>query len=982
VNYAVIVTNVGGAAGTYSLKDTPLFDNDVTILSGSYSGQASGAMNTTGSTQLATNVSIAAGATHIYNVSFNVSLNLEPGSPDGGDNLYTACAVPGNGPGSSPNQGLYNRAELDRNGDGITDLTDDACGDLPYVIMRKDIVSVNANQNGTYTVNYAIIVNNIGGATGRYTLRDIPLFDNDVVILSGTFSGQASGSMNTSGYTTLANNVFINAGVTHLYNVSFIVTMDLSPGSDDPGDNIYTPCAVPGNGPGSAPNQGLYNRAELDRTGDGITDITDDACGDLPFVTMVKDFVSVQQGSNNTYIVNYQIRVSNIGGAQGRYSLKDTPLFDDDVVILSGNYSGHKTGSMNVVGSTQLANNELINAGAVHVYNVSFVVRLDLTPGGPQGGDNTYTPCAVSGNGPGSSPGQGLYNLAELDRTGDGITDVEDDACGDLPGAIGDFVWEDLNLNGIQDPGEPGIRNVLVRLRDQNGNIIRSAITDANGFYLFDNLAPGIYSVQFTTPSGYIPTLDNRGADDAKDSDPNPVTGITQQYTLAPGEFNLTVDAGFYRLARIGDFVWEDFNANGLQDPGEPGIPNVTVQLTGVNALGNPVNQITTTNAMGMYEFINLVPGTYTVTFLRPGANYLSSPANVGLNDAIDSDADEVTGATSPVFLQSNENNTTIDAGFYRCAKVGDFVWLDTGSLENVQDPGDIGLNNIPVELYLASNPLVPYATQLTRNNPSDGRPGYYLFDCVPPGVYFIRVRKPVDYDFVTPNFGLDDMIDSDIVDFINERTLNFTVNYAQIILDIDIGLKFRVLPVELEYFTGKWNTVKDVNELNWVTATERNNDYFEVQRSFGGKDFEIIGVVKGKGNSNTRTYYNFDDKDILQNGVYSYRLKQVDVDGKFTYSNIVDINVNRRLAAEAKIYPNPANNFVNVSISGSDGAKVELDVYDNTGRLVIRGLLNTVMDSGHMESLIPLDRLDPGVYMLRFRVDADIFNQKLIIVR
>ncbi|MBL0081802.1 MAG: hypothetical protein IPP37_04960 [Saprospiraceae bacterium] len=99
-------------------------------------------MNISGSTTLATNAAISAGATHTYNVSFNVSLNLEPGSADGGDNIYTACGVVGNGPGSQPGQGLYNKAELDRTGDGITDITDDACGDLPYVKMHKDLVEV------------------------------------------------------------------------------------------------------------------------------------------------------------------------------------------------------------------------------------------------------------------------------------------------------------------------------------------------------------------------------------------------------------------------------------------------------------------------------------------------------------------------------------------------------------------------------------------------------------------------------------------------------------------------------------------------------------------------------------------------------------------------------------------------------------------------------------------------------------------------
>ncbi|MBK8701081.1 MAG: hypothetical protein IPN29_16695 [Saprospiraceae bacterium] len=399
VNYTILVNNVGGATGSYSLKDTPLFDNDVEINSGTYSGQASGSMNTTGSTTLATNASITAGATHTYNVSFIVSMDLTPGTPIG-DNIYYACEVVGNGQGSLPGQGLYNKAEVDRTGDGITDITDDACGDLPYVTMVKNFVGVTTNANGTYTVNYSIVVNNVGGATGSYSLKDTPLFDNDVVINSGSYNGQASGSMNTTGFTTLATNASIGAGTTHTYNVSFNVSMDLTPGSPG-GDNVYTPCGVVGNGPGSLPGQGLYNKAEVDKTGDGITDITDDACGDLPYVTMVKNFAGATQNADGTYTVNYSIVVNNAGGATGSYSLKDTPIFDNDVVINSGSYSGQASGSTNTAGSTTLATNTSIGAGTTHTYNVTFNVSMDLTPGSA-GGDNVYTPCGVVGNEPGS----------------------------------------------------------------------------------------------------------------------------------------------------------------------------------------------------------------------------------------------------------------------------------------------------------------------------------------------------------------------------------------------------------------------------------------------------------------------------------------------------------------------------------------------------------------------------------------------------
>ena len=122
---------------------------------------------------------------------------------------------------------MYNKAELDRNGDGITDITDDACGDLPYVKMVKNLGTVTDNANGTYTVTYQVIVSNAGGATGSYSLKDTPQFDNDVTINSGSFSGQASGAMNTSGSTTLATNATISAGSTHTYNVSFNVSLNL-----------------------------------------------------------------------------------------------------------------------------------------------------------------------------------------------------------------------------------------------------------------------------------------------------------------------------------------------------------------------------------------------------------------------------------------------------------------------------------------------------------------------------------------------------------------------------------------------------------------------------------------------------------------------------------------------------------------------------------------------------------------------------------
>ena len=110
---------------------------------------------------------------------------------------------------------------------------------------------------------------------------------------------------------------------------------------------------------------------------------------------------------------------------------------------------------------------------------------------------------------------------------------------------LGDFVWQDNNSNGQQDPGEPGIADYPVALKDANGNIIANTTTDANGFYSFMGLQPGTYSVLFVEPPGGNWSPANTG-NDATDSDADPAMGgMTGQYVLDPGEFDMTVDAGF-----------------------------------------------------------------------------------------------------------------------------------------------------------------------------------------------------------------------------------------------------------------------------------------------------------------------------------------------------------------------------------------------------------------------------------------------------
>ncbi|MCK5457829.1 MAG: carboxypeptidase regulatory-like domain-containing protein, partial [Melioribacteraceae bacterium] len=111
---------------------------------------------------------------------------------------------------------------------------------------------------------------------------------------------------------------------------------------------------------------------------------------------------------------------------------------------------------------------------------------------------------------------------------------------------LGDRVWDDVNKNGIQDIGENGIANVDVKLFNKNDNLIKSALTDSDGFYLFEELLPLEYYLHFTQPEGYFFTKKNQGDDRELDSDADETTGKTDLISLAQGTTDLSWDAGLY----------------------------------------------------------------------------------------------------------------------------------------------------------------------------------------------------------------------------------------------------------------------------------------------------------------------------------------------------------------------------------------------------------------------------------------------------
>ncbi len=230
---------------------------------------------------------------------------------------------------------------------------------------------------------------------------------------------------------------------------------------------------------------------------------------------------------------------------------------------------------------------------------------------------------------------------------------------------LGDYVWEDLNGDGIQDSNEPPLSGVTVTLLDGNGNVVLTTTTDGNGNYSFPGVMAGTYCIQFGTPTGFSGTLQNTG-NGTNDSDANAGTGKTANFVFDPLDGDdLNFDAGFVKIpviAGVGDLVWEDLDGNGVQDPGEPGIPGVTVNL--VDGNGNIIST-TTTDVNGNYFFPDVPAGTYCIQFVGP-TGFVGTAQNAG-NGSNDSSADPSTGKGGTFnFDPADGDNLSQDAGFVR----------------------------------------------------------------------------------------------------------------------------------------------------------------------------------------------------------------------------------------------------------------------------------------------------------------------------
>jgi protocatechuate 3,4-dioxygenase beta subunit len=312
--------------------------------------------------------------------------------------------------------------------------------------------------------------------------------------------------------------------------------------------------------------------------------------------------------------------------------------------------------------------------------------------------------------------------LSGIDLLG-GEDSIRNDFAEYLPVSISGFVH--VNMTGdCQDPGNPPIEGVTIELLNAVGQVIDTTMTNAQGFYIFENLKPGTYGVREIQPAGYLDDDDHVGSAGGTLSN-DLITNIV----LASG-----VDAVHYDFCEvlpvsISGFVHVSDTGDCLNDPTAQPLSGVTIHL--LDSAGNVI-AVTTTDQAGFYIFQDLRPGTYGVREIQPlgyfdGLEYVGSAGGTLADDLL-----------TNIVLLSGVNGMKYNFCELPPAGISGYVYSDLDN-DGIKDPGEAGIGGVTVFLKDA-NGQPTGATAITDAT------GYYQFTGLRPGTYGLGEIQPAAY--------------------------------------------------------------------------------------------------------------------------------------------------------------------------------------------------------------------------------------------
>ena len=296
------------------------------------------------------------------------------------------------------------------------------------------------------------------------------------------------------------------------------------------------------------------------------------------------------------------------------------------------------------------------------------------------------------------------------------------------PVSVSGYVHSDVNgcWTPSQNQNDPPVSGVTVQLLDANGNVIGTTTTDANGFYQFQSLPPGTYSVRETVPAGWFPGASHVGSAGGTSTSDELLSAIT----MTSGTNGVYYDFCLTPPASISGYVHSDINGcwTPTENQNDPPVSGVTIQLLDAN--GNVIGTTTTDNN-GFYKFTGLMPGTYSVIETLPSGWYAGA-SHVGTAGGT---------STSDLLLSSASLGPGVDGLYYDfCltppASISGYVHSDiNGCWTPTENQNDPPVSGVTIQLLDANGNVI--GTTTTDNN------GFYKFTGLIPGTYSVIETLP-----------------------------------------------------------------------------------------------------------------------------------------------------------------------------------------------------------------------------------------------
>ena len=310
------------------------------------------------------------------------------------------------------------------------------------------------------------------------------------------------------------------------------------------------------------------------------------------------------------------------------------------------------------------------------------------------------------------------------------------------------------------------------------------------------------------------------------------------------------------------------------------------------------------------------------------------------------------------------------DAGIFQTYAIVNFGLGDMYLAGGENADGAIGFNGTgygtPASLTLNGGEIKSY-----KNGGSDVTGAfihYRVYKQTDPAPAFTELNLPFaddlgngDQKWAQTNAGVDilALATAGNGDYFLEVYWRITTN-GNDIFDSDNGANYKapftvnILPVDLTSFTANAN--KNTVDLNWQTAQEINNDFFQIERRTDqSQNWKVIGKEQGEGNSETTVYYTFTDTKPA-NGINYYRLKQTDFDGQFEYSEMVRAEIRNTILID--IFPNPTASNLTV-VAPNNFTRGQIRLFDAMGRMVLSSSINE-------RNYLNLSDLNSGIYFFR----------------